>query len=209
MKKLITERELEQHPDGQAFKVSSEMILTPSARDYASRKGIVFEYPTRGGGGSQDSAMDRAIRDAVVAELGHVDPELMLAVRAGLSRGSAAPSVADVRDDASAALMRAAREKDSGSRAVLAAMGVNQVGILSTLTATLSDMGCDIVNVSQTIVEGWFNMVLIVEIESLEAKGLSFEEFRTKLLAEARELGLEAMLMHEDVLQAMHRVTLV
>lgn len=211
MKRLITERELEDHPEGQPFAVKPDMIVTPSARDYASRHGVALIYASQkeAAAPEAESAMDRAIRDAVIAELGHADREVMHAVRAATSRaGVSAGTGADPLAGASAALMRAAREKDKTSRAVLAAMGTNRTGILSRLTSVLSENDCDIVNVSQTIVDGYFNMILIVEIGGLEAAGITFDDFRTRVLNETTALGLEAMLMHEDVLRAMHRVTL-
>jgi predicted amino acid-binding ACT domain protein len=49
-------------------------------------------------------------------------------------------------------------------------------------------------------------MILIVEIDSLEAQNVTFEQFRNELAKETSALGLEAMIVHEDVLKAMHRV---
>ena len=85
-------------------------------------------------------------------------------------------------------------------------VGQNRTGILSRLTDVISGLGCDIQNVSQTIVSGYFTMILIVEVESLQKQGKTFDEFRRALLKETEALGLQAMVMHEDVLKAMHRV---
>ena len=75
MKKLVTERELEHVTKGGAFQVTSDMILTPSARDFASRNGISLAYDgdqaTAAGG--NETAMDRAIREIVTAELGRAE----------------------------------------------------------------------------------------------------------------------------------------
>ena len=51
---------------------------------------------------------------------------------------------------------------------------------------------------------GYFTMILIVDLAGLGKH--TFEQFRELLLGEVRALGLEGMLMHEDVLRAMHRV---
>ena len=180
--------------------VDSSMILTPSAKDYASRNGISLKYPQRDGTDSQDSAMDRAIRDAVVSEFGHADSTVIEAVRNGLS-GELPGSSSNSHE-----VLSAVRSGGPTNRVVLSAVGRNQSGILSRLTDTISGLGCDIQNVSQTIVSGYFTMILIVEIDSFEAKGKAFGEFRDAVMKETQALGLQAMVMHEDVLKAMHRV---
>ncbi len=202
MKKLVTERELEHVTKGGAFQVTSDMILTPSARDFASRNGISLAYDgdqaTAAGG--NETAMDRAIREIVTAELGRADATVISAVRSAVGPGQPAES------PASQAVRTAAREAGGRNRAVLSAMGENRSGILSRLTTAISGTGCDILDVTQTLVGGYFTMMLIVEIDSLEQDGLTFGEFRTRVLDEVKALGLEGMLMHEDVLRAMHRV---
>lgn len=207
MKKLVGERDLEAAGGG-VFVVSPEMILTPSARDYASRHNIRLQWPSADAGRGDETAMDRAIRDAVTAELGRADDHVISAVRASL--GEATPPgparLPVMETPASRALRDAVDAKEGRNRAVLSAMGSNRTGILTKLTAIISDIGCDIVDVSQTLVGGYFTMILIVELDNLGAQGVSFGQFRDRLLAVTKELGLEAMIMHEDVLQAMHRV---
>ena len=88
MKKLVGERDLEAAGGG-VFVVSPEMILTPSARDYASRHNIRLQWPSADAGRGDETAMDRAIRDAVTAELGRADDHVISAVRASL--GEATP----------------------------------------------------------------------------------------------------------------------
>ena len=211
MKKLITERDIERHDKTQPFQVGADMILTPSARDFASRAGLVLVYERASSSGAvgDESEMDRAIRAAVVAELGHADREVMRAVRAGL--GGVRPAVplpveAAPGDEAVHALRKAIERQEATSRAVLSAMGMNHAGILSTLTQTISGLGCDIEGVSQTIVRGFFSMIILVNIDGLEARSITFEGFRDQILAAAKSGGFEVMVMHEDVLRAMHRV---
>jgi len=207
MKKLITEKEIAGH-SGNTFVVEDHMILTPSARDYASREGVRLQYPQRDGDVSnRESAMDQAIREIVTAELGRADRNLIQAVRKGVASavGPASPPPA-VSSDAESPAVVTARLSDSDNRGVLSITGVNRAGILGTFTQLMSEHGCDIVNVSQTVVAGFFTMVLIVDLQPLAEKNVSFETFRTNVLEKAKQVGVEAMLMHEDVLKAMHRV---
>ncbi|HIA04901.1 MAG TPA: hypothetical protein EYN06_02490 [Myxococcales bacterium] len=204
MKKLITESELESvGKDGQ-FMVESHMILTPSAHDYASRNGLKLVYPAAESSEAavNESEMDRAIREAVVAEFGRADRTVMQAVRSGLAGSENTQST----PNSSARVLSALHQGDGKSRAVVAAVGANQTGILSRLTNTISKFGCDVKNVSQTLVGGYFTMILIVEIDSLNNQNITFEQFRDELAKETAALGLEAMIVHEDVLKAMHRI---
>ena len=199
MKRLVTEQELEHLPAGSTFEVTADVILTPSARDYASTHGVALRYPEGRSHTTTDSPMDRAIREAVLAELGRADQRLISAVKAGV------PGLPGDHAAIASAAARAAREAPT-NRAVLSAMGVNRTGILSRLSQTMARFDCDVHNVSQTLVDGYFTMILIVEIDSLQRSGHTFDQFRDAVLADTKALGLEAMLMHEDVLRAMHRI---
>ncbi|MFT5431948.1 MAG: ACT domain-containing protein [Myxococcota bacterium] len=221
MKTLITHSELDGLESGSTFPVTTDMLLTPSARDYASAHGIRLVYPERNQKPSE-SPMDRAIREAVLAELGEVDAAVIDAVRAGVA-GATSPtgtlsapgnSVSTSPASARSASANAVhigneilkRAETPRNRAVLSAMGENRTGILGSLTSAIASHGCDIVDVSQTLVGGYFTVILIVELDNLSAGGKTFADFRAPMLAEAKKLGLEAMLMHEDILRAMHRV---
>jgi ACT domain-containing protein len=204
MKKLITERELETVGQGGQFTVETHMILTPSAHDYSSLHGIrlVYPEPEESSESVEESAMDRAIREAVIAEFGRTDHKVMKAVRDGLA---ASDAKVEAPVDVSGVISEL-RADDAKNRVVVAAVGANRTGILSRLTDTIARFGCDVKNVSQTLVGGYFSMILIVEIDSLEAQNVTFEQFRNELAKETSALGLEAMIVHEDVLKAMHRI---
>ena len=131
-------------------------------------------------------------------------------MRAGVSRAvedsSDLTAETTPQNNAESPAVHAVRQSDEINRAVLSITGVNRIGILGTFTGIISNFGCDIVNVSQTVVSGFFTMVLIVDLVPLSEQNVSFETFRKNVLSEAKKIGVEAMLMHEDVLKAMHRV---
>ena len=202
MKTLITEKDLEARVTGDEFAVAPDMLLTPSARDFASRNGIRLIYPDSAVKRTETD-MERAIREAVAAELGQEVPEVVAAVRAGLGGQTGQP--ASGQADISAQVLKRT-ESTRTSRAVLSTVGANRTGILGRLTGIMAKLECDIHDVSQTIVSGYFTMILVVDITEYEARGGTFGDFRKAVLAETAALGLESMLMHEDVLTAMHRV---
>jgi ACT domain-containing protein len=206
MKTLITHSELDGLESGSTFPVTADMLLTPSARDYASAHGIRLVYPERSQKRSE-SPMDRAIREAVLAELGEVDETVFDAVRAGVAGAtSPAPGHPAASHSVNIGNEILKRAETPRNRAVFSAMGENRTGILGSLTSAIASHGCNIVDVSQTLVGGYFTVILIVELDNLSAGGKSFADFRAPILAEAKSLGLEAMLMHEDILRAMHRI---
>ncbi len=205
MKRLITEQDLERLGKGATFQVEPQMIVTPSARDFAAQHQITLAYASGRAGQTEESALDRAIKDIVASELGRSDPALVEAVRAELAHvgvASAEPPT-DLTPVAGPIPVPLPRDP-GGNRAVITATGINRTGILGRLTTAVSKLGGDIQDVSQTIVAGYFTMILVVELG--EARRTTFDAFRAEVLGACKELGLQGVVMHEDVLKAMHRV---
>jgi ACT domain-containing protein len=88
-------------------------------------------------------------------------------------------------------------------RAVMTTTGRNTKGIVARITARIAELGGDILDISQTLVGDYFTMIIVVDAGSL---AVPFERFQEELQGCVRELGCQAMLMHEDVLSSLHRV---
>ena len=88
-------------------------------------------------------------------------------------------------------------------KAVVTVLGLDKVGITAKVCTVLADTNINILDISQTIVGGYFNMVLVVDIS--EAKD-AFAEAAEKLQAVGEELGLEIKIQHTDIFDAMHRI---
>jgi ACT domain-containing protein len=88
-------------------------------------------------------------------------------------------------------------------KAVVTVLGLDKVGITAKVCAVLADTNINILDISQTIVGGYFNMVMVVDIT--EAKD-AFAEAAEKLQAVGEELGLEIKIQHTDIFDAMHRI---
>ena len=89
------------------------------------------------------------------------------------------------------------------SRAVLTTTGKNTKGIVARLTARIADLGGDILDISQTLIGDYFTMIIVIDVASLSC---SFERFGEEIQAAVKELGCQAMMMHEDVMSSLHRV---
>ncbi|MNU02958.1 hypothetical protein D3C72_2468220 [compost metagenome] len=67
----------------------------------------------------------------------------------------------------------------------------------------MADNSVNILDISQTIVQDYFNMMMIVDI-SQAAK--SFEVLVEELQHAGEEIGVEIKLQHEDIFNIMHRI---
>ena len=89
-------------------------------------------------------------------------------------------------------------------KAVVTVLGLDKGGITAKVCTVLADTNINILDISQTIVGGYFNMVMVVDIT--EAKD-AFAEAAEKLQAVGEELGLEIKIQHTDIFDAMHRIS--
>ncbi|MDX8046879.1 ACT domain-containing protein [Gracilibacillus sp. S3-1-1] len=87
-------------------------------------------------------------------------------------------------------------------RAVVSVVGKDQVGIIAKVTTIISDNDVNILDISQTILEGFFTMIMLIEIKDPS----SLETLQKKFQPLEQELGLKINIQLEDVFQAMHRV---
>jgi ACT domain-containing protein len=86
---------------------------------------------------------------------------------------------------------------------VLTTTGRNQPGIVARIATAIADQGGDILDISQTLVGDYFTMLLIVDIGDLR---VPFADFQAAIKQVASELGIQAILMHEDLVSSLHRV---
>ena len=215
MKRIVTDKEVETSAKDGVFRVTKEMILTPFARDFAMQNGIKLEYPsdssapTGGGPLTSEDQLAAAIREIVEAELGHNEAALEAAiaqeVRAQLT-DEPAPNNDSVSNAVSAVLTEKHRMEGAKAQAVITVAGENNAGIVAKVSQAIGDLGANIVDISQTVVGEYFTMILVVDITDLEESGTGFSVFRESIQAAAKQVGVAANVMHENILRTMHRV---
>jgi len=88
-------------------------------------------------------------------------------------------------------------------RVIVTAFGKNRKGILAEMTKTLAETDCDIVDLSQKILNQFFTVMLIVDISQ---SNLSFEEIKSALVKSGEVLDLTVVVQHEQIFKTMHRV---
>ena len=89
------------------------------------------------------------------------------------------------------------------NKVIITVVGKDTVGIIAKVCTYLADHKINILDISQTIVGGYFNMVMVVDIT--EAKD-TFDETAEKLYAVGEELGMKIKIQHTEIFDAMHRI---
>jgi len=88
-------------------------------------------------------------------------------------------------------------------RAVITVLGGDRVGIIAGVTAVLAASNTNILDISQTILSGIFNMIMIVDLSS---SSTDHRELHEKLAQKGKELGVEIRMQREEVFRSMHRI---
>ncbi|MBM7542089.1 ACT domain-containing protein [Amphibacillus cookii] len=87
-------------------------------------------------------------------------------------------------------------------RAVVTVVGKDQVGIIARVTNVLADHNMNIHDISQTILQDYFTMMMIVEMADKNRLDDLLEAFE----AVEKDMNLTISIQLEDVFQAMHRI---
>ena len=94
-----------------------------------------------------------------------------------------------------------------GNRAIVTVVGSNRPGVVARISAAVAECGGDLADMSQVIVDRYFSMIFVVNLDGVTAHGISFRVFKERLQDEAARLGqIQVLVMHEDIFRAMHKV---
>ncbi len=89
-------------------------------------------------------------------------------------------------------------------RAIITVVGRDTVGIIAGVCTYLAGRGINILDISQTIVQGYFNMMMVVDISALE---LPFGDVADELAAMGQDtLGVQIKCQKEEIFDSMHRI---
>ena len=88
-------------------------------------------------------------------------------------------------------------------RAVITVIGKDKVGIIAGISSILADYGVNILDISQTIMQEIFTMVMLVDISKICS---SFSLLSDRLDEKGTELGVSVRIQHEDIFNSMHRI---
>jgi ACT domain-containing protein len=77
------------------------------------------------------------------------------------------------------------------------------VGIIAAVSAALAERKVNILDISQTILREYFNMIMLVEVSP---DGMAIPALAEELAAVGERLGVQVRVQHEDIFTAMHRI---
>lgn len=88
-------------------------------------------------------------------------------------------------------------------KGIITVVGCDQVGIIAKVCTYLAEANVNILDISQTIIQGFFNMMMIVDTSRSDK---DFNELATGIAAIGDEMGLSIKLQHEEIFTKMHRI---
>ena len=88
-------------------------------------------------------------------------------------------------------------------RCVLSVLGKDTSGIVARIATTLAESGANIVDISQTLLDGIFSMTMIVDLDEGTA---AFNEVQERLDKAGEDLGVQVKLQREDLFLSMYKI---
>ncbi len=91
----------------------------------------------------------------------------------------------------------------STDKTIITVVGKDTVGIIARVCTYLADNKINVLDISQTIVQGYFNMMMIVDMNAAEKP---FGECSNELEKLGEEIGVNIKCQREEIFQKMHRI---
>lgn len=88
-------------------------------------------------------------------------------------------------------------------RAVVTVIGKDKVGILAKVSTKCAEYNANVIEVTQSVLEELFAMIMLVDISELNADFASMSDGLTAL---GEEMGVKIHTMHEDIFNCMHHI---
>ena len=88
-------------------------------------------------------------------------------------------------------------------KAIVSVFARDSKGIIAYVTALLAEQGINILDISQTILQEYFAMIMLVDLSDC---AMSFTELSGFLTAKGRERELDIHIQRQDIFDAMHKV---
>ena len=88
-------------------------------------------------------------------------------------------------------------------RAIISVVGKDTVGILAKVSSLCAASQVNVVDVTQTILQDMFVMVMMVDISKMT---VTFSDFSDEVTGYGKDDGLVIHVMHEDIFNSMHKI---
>lgn len=88
-------------------------------------------------------------------------------------------------------------------KAIVTVIGQDQIGIISKTAQLLAEHQINILDISQTIMENYFTMIMMVDLHKMS---VDFEEMASRLEEAEKEIGVTIKMQREDLFKTMHKI---
>jgi len=99
--------------------------------------------------------------------------------------------------------MNQLKDSTGGNRVVISVIGPDRVGIIAAVSAVLAETGVNILDISQTIMQEFFVMVLVGDMATATVDLVTLKDL---LSEKGEELKVRIDTQHEDIFNFMHRI---
>ena len=88
-------------------------------------------------------------------------------------------------------------------KAIVTVVGKDQVGIIAAVCVKLAEYNVNVLDISQTVMQGYFTMMMVAEVSACLVPLAKLVGIMDEM---GKEKGLSIRLQREDIFEAMHRV---
>ena len=88
-------------------------------------------------------------------------------------------------------------------KAIVTVVGKDRVGIIAQVCTTLAAYQVNVLDISQTVMRGYFTMMMAVEVSQCT---IPLAQLCDAMEEAGKEMGLSIKVQREDIFQAMHRI---
>lgn len=180
-REVITEADVERYEARSEIVVSKGTVITPSALDRAASRGIKVVF--------------------------RVDEERPIGASRPLTppRAGAPEPPLPVFPPAAARISSPSAGAPSGEAltVIVTAVGRNRPGVLSEITTALARLDGNVVDLSQKMIQGYFNLIVIVDFSQ---SSVGYDSAKQALEGLSREGDYRVTVQNEKVFRAMHRI---
>lgn len=93
--------------------------------------------------------------------------------------------------------------EEMNMRAVITVIGHDKVGLIANISAILAKSNVNILDISQTIMQDLFTMMMLTDLDGLNT---DFSELKEKLSKKGEELGVDVRIQREEIFHSMHKL---
>jgi len=88
-------------------------------------------------------------------------------------------------------------------KAIVTVVGKDQVGIIAAVCVKLAEYNVNVLDISQTVMQGYFTMMMVVDVHNCT---VPLAELVVLMEQMGKARGLSIRLQREDIFEAMHRI---